>query len=82
VAAYSGVVAIAIEGPVKTAPGTVALYRAATLDLISSVSVGALPDMVTFTPDGAPSWWQTRESRTRRTSSTPRDRSGSSTCAT
>ncbi len=53
VAAYSGVVAIAIEGPVKTAPGTVAFYRAATLDLISSVSVGALPDMVTFTPDGS-----------------------------
>ena len=36
----------------KTDPGTVAFYRATTLELISSVTVGALPDMLTFTPDG------------------------------
>lgn len=52
VAAHDGIVAIAIEGPVKTAQGTVAFYRATTLALISSARVGALPDMVTFTPDG------------------------------
>jgi len=52
VAADKGVVAIAIEGSPKTAPGIVAFYRATTLELISSVTVGALPDMLTFTPDG------------------------------
>ncbi|MGH7552305.1 MAG: choice-of-anchor I family protein [Longimicrobiales bacterium] len=36
----------------KTNPGTVAFYRATTLQLISSVLVGALPDMVTFTHSG------------------------------
>lgn len=52
VAAHNGVVAIAIEGHVKTGPGTVAFYRAPTLEPISSVTVGALPDMVTFSPSG------------------------------
>lgn len=52
VAAHGGVVALAVEAHVKTDPGTVAFYRATTLKLISSVPVGALPDMVTFTPDG------------------------------
>lgn len=52
VAADNGIVAVAIEGSPKTAPGTVALYRATTLELVSSVTVGALPDMLTFTPDG------------------------------
>src|SRR5262245_23815722 len=52
VAIHDGVAAIAIEGSVKTNPGTVALYNAGTLELISSVTVGALPDMVTFSPNG------------------------------
>ncbi|HNV75692.1 MAG TPA: choice-of-anchor I family protein [Gemmatimonadaceae bacterium] len=52
VAAHNGVVAIAIEGATRTAPGTVAFYRSGSLELISSVTVGSLPDMVTFTPDG------------------------------
>ena len=35
-----------------TDPGTIVFYRATTLERVSSVVVGALPDMVTFTPDG------------------------------
>jgi len=52
VAANGGVVAVAVEGPTRTDLGTVVFYRATTLQRISSVTVGALPDMLTFTPDG------------------------------
>lgn len=52
VAVHDGLVAIAIESNPKTAPGKVAFYNAADLKLLSSVTVGALPDMLTFTPDG------------------------------
>jgi len=52
VAASNGVVAMAVQAPVKTNPGTIVFYRATTLERISSVVVGALPDMVTFTRDG------------------------------
>lgn len=52
VAVARGIVALAIEGAVRTGPGTVAFYDAKTLELISTVPVGALPDMVTFTPNG------------------------------
>lgn len=52
VAVHKGVVALAIEAPVKTDPGRVALYRAKDLSLIGSVTVGAQPDMLSFTPNG------------------------------
>ena len=52
VAVRNGVVAIAIEATVKTDPGKVVFYDATTLAKISSVPVGALPDMLTFTPNG------------------------------
>jgi hypothetical protein len=52
VAIQNGIVAVAIEATVKTSPGTVAFYRASDLSLLSSATVGALPDMVAFTPDG------------------------------
>jgi DNA-binding beta-propeller fold protein YncE len=52
VAVFDGLVAVAIQAPVKTNPGRMALYRASDLSLISSVTIGALPDMMTFTPDG------------------------------
>lgn len=52
VAVHDGIVAVAIQAPVKTDNGRMALYRASDLSLISSVAIGALPDMVTFTPDG------------------------------
>ncbi len=53
VAAFDGVVAVAVEGSPKTNPGIVAFYEAETLAKLGSVSVGALPDMLTFTPDGS-----------------------------
>lgn len=52
VAVHDGLVALAIEATVKTNPGVVALYKASDLSFLHSVTVGALPDMLTFTPDG------------------------------
>jgi len=52
VAVHEGKVAVAIQAPVKTDPGRMALYRARDLRLLGSATVGALPDMVVFTPDG------------------------------
>ncbi|MEX1168062.1 MAG: choice-of-anchor I family protein, partial [Hydrogenophaga sp.] len=52
VAVHEGTIALAIQAPVKTDPGRVALYLARDLRLLGSATVGALPDMVTFTPDG------------------------------
>lgn len=52
VAVFDGLVAVAIEKSPKTDPGVVAFYNASTLQLITSVTVGALPDNLTFTPDG------------------------------
>ena len=53
VAVHDGLVALAIEAAPKTSPGTVAFYNAADLKLVNSVKVGALPDMLVFTPDGS-----------------------------
>jgi hypothetical protein len=52
VAVHDGLVAVAIQANPKTSPGVVAFYNASTLALVNSVAVGALPDMLTFTPDG------------------------------
>lgn len=52
VAVSNGIVAVAIEAENKTDPGSVVFYSAATLAKLGEVAVGALPDMVTFTPDG------------------------------
>lgn len=52
VAAYRGVVAVAIEAFVKTDAGTVVFFDAATGNYVNQVTVGALPDMLTFTPNG------------------------------
>ncbi len=52
IAVHDGIVALAVEAAVKTDPGYVAFYRADDLSEISHVAVGALPDMLTFTPDG------------------------------
>jgi alkaline phosphatase len=57
VAVSHGIVAVAVEGAVKTDPGTVWFLDAdgtvgdASM-ILGSVSVGALPDMLTFTADG------------------------------
>ncbi|WP_342150346.1 choice-of-anchor I family protein [Methylorubrum sp. SB2] len=52
IAVANGVLAVAIEAPVKSDPGTVALFSTATGQLIKTLTVGSLPDMLTFTPDG------------------------------
>lgn len=52
VAVHNGIVAVAVQAPEKTDNGYVALYKASDLSKIIHVEVGALPDMVTFTPDG------------------------------
>ena len=48
---HDGVVAVAIQAPVKTDRGVVGFY---TVDgeTLGTVPAGALPDMITFTPDG------------------------------
>lgn len=48
----NGLVAVAIEANPKQNNGVIGFYDATDLSLINSVTVGALPDMVTFTPDG------------------------------
>ncbi|MBX2885295.1 MAG: choice-of-anchor I family protein [Granulosicoccus sp.] len=52
VAVYNGVVAVAVESVPAQEPGKVAFFDASTLQLINHLQVGALPDMLTFTPDG------------------------------
>lgn len=52
VAVQGGVVAIAVQALVKTDPGLVQFYDASSLAFLNQVTVGALPDMLTFTPDG------------------------------
>ncbi len=52
VAAKNGLLAVAVEADPAQAPGIVAFYDTRSLRLLRTLSVGALPDMVTFTPDG------------------------------
>ncbi len=49
---HNGIVAVAVQAVPKTSNGTVVFFRATTLQQISQVTAGALPDMLTFTPDG------------------------------
>lgn len=57
VAIHNGLAALAIESSVdRTSPGTVKFFDTTTRALaggVNSVTVGALPDMLTFTPDGS-----------------------------
>lgn len=52
VAARGGVIAVALPNTDKAQPGQVIFLDAASNGLLGSVTVGALPDMLTFTPDG------------------------------
>ncbi|WP_444713686.1 choice-of-anchor I family protein [Marinobacter sp. NSM] len=47
-----GLVAVAIAAPLRTDNGRVVFYDAVTLEQLSEVTVGALPDMLVFTRDG------------------------------
>jgi len=55
VAIHNGLAAFAIESVVRTDPGVVKFYDTGTRALasgVNSITVGALPDMLTFTPNG------------------------------
>ena len=52
VSVLNGKLAIALEAPVKQNPGFVLLYDTQTMYLLQTFTVGALPDMVTFSKDG------------------------------
>ena len=52
VAVKNGIVAVALPNADKALPGKVVFLNAADHTLLGSVDVGALPDMLTFTPDG------------------------------
>lgn len=51
VAVRDGIVAVAVESVPKTDPGSIVFFDR-DLQFLSSVTVGALPDMVTFSPNG------------------------------
>ena len=56
IAIYQDMLAIAVAAPVKTDNGAVLFYRLNTSGvgtLVKAVAAGALPDMLTFTPDGS-----------------------------
>ncbi len=52
VAVSHGLVAVAVQAAVKQDNGYVLLFDTETLEFLWSIEVGALPDMVTFTPNG------------------------------
>ncbi|ROH88376.1 alkaline phosphatase [Pseudomethylobacillus aquaticus] len=52
VAVKNGIIAIAVENSPKTEPGKVLLINADG-QLLNSITVGAQPDMLTFSPDGS-----------------------------
>jgi len=52
VAVHGDLLAIGVVAATKTNPGTVVFVRATDLTIVATRTVGALPDAVTFTPDG------------------------------
>ncbi|MFA0405356.1 choice-of-anchor I family protein [Vibrio sp. 10N.222.52.C12] len=52
VSTHQGLVAVAIENADKQQNCIIALYRSDTLELITTYTAGALPDMVSFSKDG------------------------------
>ena len=52
VAVSNGTLAAAIEATDKVNPGKVVVFNTTTHETVAVVTVGSLPDMVTFTPDG------------------------------
>ena len=53
VSVHGNLAAVAIEAAPKTDPGWVVFIDVTTLAYVNAVQVGALPDMLTFTPDGS-----------------------------
>jgi hypothetical protein len=53
VAYVNGYIVAAVEATVRQDPGKVVFIKSNTLDIVGAVTVGALPDMICVTPDGA-----------------------------
>jgi hypothetical protein len=53
IAVYAGKFAVAVEATVKQHKGKILVFNAADASLYKEYSVGALPDMVTYTKDGS-----------------------------
>ncbi|RZJ78442.1 MAG: alkaline phosphatase, partial [Flavobacterium sp.] len=52
VAVNNGLLAIALNGVTPQSNGDVIVLKTSTLEEVKKISVGAMPDMVTFSPDG------------------------------
>jgi DNA-binding beta-propeller fold protein YncE len=52
VAVSNGLLAIALDGADKQGNGDVVVLKTSTLEEVKKITVGAMPDMVTFSPDG------------------------------
>ena len=53
VAVNDGLLAVAVEADPAQEPGSVVFFATESLEEVRQVTVGALPDMVVFSPDGA-----------------------------
>lgn len=53
IAVSDGLLAVAIQADDKVSAGLVAFYDTDSLSLLGTATVGSLPDMLTFTPDGS-----------------------------
>lgn len=52
ISVFDGKVAIALEAEIKQNDGKIAVYQTSDASLLNTYTVGALPDMVTFSKDG------------------------------
>ena len=52
VAVYNGLLAVAMDNSTKTDNGWIVFYKTSDLSFVKKVEVGAIPDMVIFSPDG------------------------------
>lgn len=52
VAVYDNLLAVAVESDPRQDPGSVVFFNATNYNFLNQLETGALPDMLTFTPDG------------------------------
>ena len=52
VAVSNGLLAVALNGSITTANGDIVVVKTSDLSEVKKITVGAMPDMVTFSPDG------------------------------
>jgi len=52
VAVYNGLVAVAVQADPATSPGSIVFFAADNTSHLATIAAGALPDMVTFSPNG------------------------------